>query len=78
MQDPVDALVLDLIEWVGREGRSYREAMEVWRTSCPRLPVWEETHARGFLGRNPTEPTQVVVTSAGWAYLERRRSRTPA
>ena len=49
MPDPVDALVLDLLEWIGSGSRPYAEVMEAWRTSCPRLPVWEEANRRGFV-----------------------------
>lgn len=46
MQPPVnpalDALVLDLVEWVASEPRPYPEVMDAWRTTCPRLAVWEE------------------------------------
>ena len=42
MTDPVEALVLDLLEWASREPRSYADYLETWRTSCPRLPAWEE------------------------------------
>src|SRR5512147_2921349 len=49
MADPVEALVVDLLEWIGREPRPYTEVIETWRTSCPRLPVWEEANARGLL-----------------------------
>jgi hypothetical protein len=44
--DTVEDLILDLIQWVGREERTYHETMDAWRTSCPRLPVWEEATAR--------------------------------
>ena len=37
--DPVDALILDLLEWLDRAPRPYADVMEAWRTSCPRLPV---------------------------------------
>jgi hypothetical protein len=49
MSDPVDALVVDLLEWIGPRGRPYAEVIEAWRTSCPRLPVWEEANARGYV-----------------------------
>lgn len=49
MTDPVDALVLDLLEWIGESPRPYAEVIEAWRTSCPRLPVWGEANARGLL-----------------------------
>jgi len=51
MSDPVDALVVDLLEWIGPRGRPYADVMDVWRTSCPRLPVWEEANARGYIVR---------------------------
>lgn len=41
MPNAVEPLVLDLMEWIGRTPRPYPEVMEAWRTSCPRLPVWE-------------------------------------
>ena len=45
--EPVDALILDLLEWIGPGARPYPEVIDTWRTSCPRLPVWEEANARG-------------------------------
>ena len=51
MSDPVDALVTDLLEWIGPRTRPYTEVIDVWRTSCPRLPVWEEANARGYVVR---------------------------
>jgi hypothetical protein len=36
------ALVMDLLGWVALRPRTYRETMDAWRTSCPRLPVWED------------------------------------
>jgi hypothetical protein len=40
-QNTVDTLILDLLEWLGPDRRPYVEVLEAWRTSCPRLPVWE-------------------------------------
>jgi D-3-phosphoglycerate dehydrogenase len=45
----VEALILDLLEWVTKRERTYEEVMEAWRTSCPRLPVWEEANDRGLV-----------------------------
>ncbi len=74
MPDPVDALVLDLLEWIGDRPRPYAEVMEAWRTSCPRLPVWEDANARGYLQREHREGSGavVVVTPSGRAALARR------
>lgn len=43
--DAVEALILDLLEWIGSGARPYSEVMEAWRSSCPRLPAWEEAVA---------------------------------
>jgi hypothetical protein len=76
MSDPVDALVLDLLEWIGAQARPYAEVMEAWRTSCPRLPVWEEANARGFVTREHREGVGsfVLVSTAGRAWLGQHRS----
>ncbi len=52
--------------------------MEAWRTSCPRLPVWEEAGARGYLERNRAlgGVAEVRVSETGAAYLRARR-KTP-
>jgi hypothetical protein len=70
----VDALILDLLEWLARRDRSYEEVMEAWRTSCPKLPVWEEANDRGLVEREDAGGRSVVrVTAAGRALLESNR-----
>ena len=54
MRDASDALVLDLVEWIAREPRPYAEVIETWRTSCPRLTIWEDAVDRGYVARRPT------------------------
>ena len=75
MSDPVDALILDLLEWIGSKPRPYREVIEAWRTSCPRLPVWEEANARGFIEQQYHEGVGAVVSvsPSGHAGLAQHR-----
>ena len=75
MSDPVDDLILDLLEWIGPARRPYRETMEAWRTSCPRLPVWEDATDLGFVERHhePGHDATVSVSASGAAHLRRRR-----
>ena len=75
MRDAVEPLVLDLLEWIGREARPYSEVIEVWRTSCPRLPVWEEANARGFVDRrhSPGSEARVCLSRVGQAHLRAHR-----
>jgi hypothetical protein len=75
MSDPVDALVLDLLEWIGPHARPYSEVIDTWRTSCPRLPVWEEANARGYIehGRSTETGALVSVSASGRAALDAQR-----
>ena len=67
----VDTLILDLLEWIGPGSRPYSEVIEAWRTSCPRLPVWEEANERGFIARRrePAIGELLSVSKAGSAFL---------
>jgi hypothetical protein len=77
MADTVENLILDLLEWVGQKERTYQETMEAWRTSCPRLPVWEDANDRGLLEAASTNGRSVVrATPAGLALLREQRSHS--
>ena len=70
MTDPSDPLVLDLVEWVARGPRLYSDVIETWRTSCPRLTIWEDAIDRGYVARRPTaEGLRVAITEGGAKYL---------
>ena len=77
MSDPVEPLILDLLEWIGPRPRAYAEVLEVWRTSCPRLPVWEEANERGFIDHlhEQGHAEQVVVSALGRSHLEQKRAK---
>lgn len=67
----LDPLILDLLEWVAREPRSHAEVLDAWRTSCPRLTVWEDCLERGLLRRDydSERGASVFVTPAGARFL---------
>ena len=72
----VEALILDLLEWVTRRDRTYEEVMEAWRTSCPRLTVWEEANDRGLVVRENVNGRCVVrITLSGRDLLVQRDTR---
>jgi hypothetical protein len=72
--DPIESLVLDLLESVGPQPRAYQEVLDAWRTSCPRLPVWEEASQRGFVARDVGEGGVFVsLTPLGRRFLDERR-----
>jgi hypothetical protein len=69
----IEALILDLLEWVASADRSYDEVMDAWRTSCPKLPVWEEANDRGLVIREDVNGSCVIgITSLGRAFLAQR------
>jgi hypothetical protein len=74
MSDVVEALILDLLEWVATGERSYVQVMDAWRTSCPTLPVWEDANDRGFITRVHENGRELIrVTPAGLALLDQQR-----
>lgn len=74
MTESLDPLIADLVEWVAREPRPYREVIEVWRTSCPRLTVWEDAEERGLVQRALVGGVaHVVATHAGLGFIEARK-----
>ena len=75
----LDPLILDLVEWCAREPRSYADVIDAWRTSCPRLTVWEDATERGLLARatGPANERRVVVTARGHEFLA-ENDRLPA
>ena len=74
MVDTVQNLILDLVEWVERTERTYEETMDAWRTSCPRLPVWEDASEQGLVARTVADGRVMVrATSSGLALLKARR-----
>jgi len=49
--------------------------MEAWRTSCPRLPVWEEANDRGFIEQCQLRNSEamVAISATGVKFLAERR-----
>ncbi|HVY41627.1 MAG: hypothetical protein ACM31O_04845 [Bacteroidota bacterium] len=74
MSSTLDPLVLDLVEWVAKEPRAYADVLDAWRTSCPRLTVWEDAVDRGYVECKPAgeRGVLVAVTSRGEDFLKAR------
>ncbi len=61
MTDAADPLVLDFVEWIAREPRLTSEVIATWRTSCPRLTIWEDAADLGYVTREAIAGFGVVV-----------------
>jgi hypothetical protein len=72
MTDPAEALIADLVEWIARRPRSYDDVMEAWRSSCPRLTIWEDALDRGLVAHEQVvgADAQVNVTARGRVFLK--------
>ena len=71
MRNDLDPLILDLLEWIDRQPRSYADVIDAWRTSCPRLTVWEDAMDRGFAVREHAKGREVMIqlTAQGREFL---------
>lgn len=68
MQQPAaTAPTVQLLAWIDEEPRGYAETVERWRTSCPRLAVWEDALAEGLVR---VDGRAVLLTEAGRALLK--------
>jgi hypothetical protein len=76
MSGPVAPLILDLVQSVAGQPRPYAEVIEAWRTSCPRLTVWEDAVDGGLVACEPRADGRlwVVATPLGREALSRARA----
>jgi hypothetical protein len=68
------ALTLDLLSWADSRERSYEETIEAWKTSCPRLSIWDDAVIDGLvrIDRRSARGTIVVLTELGRVALASR------
>jgi hypothetical protein len=66
-----DPLVLDFVEWIAREPRAYTEVVNAWKTSCPRLTIWEDAAEGGYVARESVPGCGLIVkvTADGEKFL---------
>jgi hypothetical protein len=76
MSEPVPLLLLEFLAWIADRRRTYADAMEAWRSSCPRHTVWEDALADGlirFQGDGAVRDYEVVLTPRGETVLSVHR-----
>ena len=74
LHGPGAHLTIQFLEWLSDRPRTYGETMEAWRTSCPRLSIWEDALSAGFvrLGQGSFRERQVIITPRGRSILAPR------
>lgn len=74
MHEPNIALIVDLVSWIAKRPRTYEEVMDAWRSSCPRLTIWEDAVDQGLVFCETREgesraQTWVLVSRKGEMFL---------
>ena len=62
---PADARTIQLLDWISARPRTYVDVIDAWRTSCPRLSIWEDAVAAGLVAYDGGRPRRVVLTARG-------------
>jgi hypothetical protein len=73
MSEPSSLLMMEFLAWVGSRQRTYAEAMDAWRSTCPRHTVWEDALIEGLIrveGRGTQQQSEVILTPRGKAILD--------
>jgi hypothetical protein len=80
MADTLAPLIRDFLAWVATAPRPYAEVMESWRTSCPRLTVWEDAVDQGLVSRRAQSggPLLIELTPLGRRFLADASRAAPA
>jgi hypothetical protein len=82
MPETVSSLTQEFLVWISSRPRTYADAMEAWRSTCPRHSVWEDALVNGLIEIVESEETmdqcQVVLTARGRAKLEGQHRATPS
>ena len=78
--DAAPRLLRQFLEWVAERPRTYHETMDAWRTSCPRISVWEDALVDGLVAAEASagsgqREVKIVLTPAGADHLRESRYR---
>ena len=74
LETPGMALTFQFLDFVATGTRTYGETMEAWRSSCPRLSVWEDAVRDGLVrieNGGAMKSSRIVLTERGRARLAR-------
>ncbi len=77
MPQSVNLLTVQFLVWVASRPRTYAEAKEAWRSTCPMTCAWEDAISEGLIqfesgGETVTDHATVALTPRGRALLDGR------
>lgn len=69
MESSHHALTLQMLQWIAAGTHSYAEVIEVWRSTCPRLTIWEDACTDGLIDAAPGMQGVVSLSEKGRRFL---------
>jgi hypothetical protein len=74
MPQPLSLLTLQFLAWVESRPRTYAEARQAWRSTCPATCAWEDALAENLIafetgGGRLADGSRVVLSARGRAVL---------
>jgi hypothetical protein len=75
MADAPSLIMIQFLSWVADRPRSYAETMDAWRTSCPRLSVWEDAVIADLVRLEGEGGRAVNLTERGAAVLRQAQNQ---
>ena len=62
---PPSLIMLQFLAWVADRPRTYADTMAAWRSTCPRLSVWEDALIDGLVRVENEASRPVTLTPRG-------------
>jgi hypothetical protein len=69
MPVPHVSLTLQMLDWIAQQPRAYHEVLDTWKSTCPRLTIWEDACADGLVASEAGRAGTVSLTDRGQAFL---------
>ena len=63
------ALTRQLLEWIATGTHTYNDALETWRSTCPRHTIWEDALRDGLIDLTRERNAVLTLTERGRAML---------
>jgi hypothetical protein len=74
MSQSASLIMIQFLAWVADRPRTYAQTMEAWRSTCPRLSVWEDAIIDGLVCIENDANRAVSLTPRGRAVLAKART----
>jgi hypothetical protein len=78
MSDSASLIMIQFLSWLADRPRSYTETMDAWRTSCPRLSVWEDAIIADLVRIENDRGRVVRLTERGVGLLRQAQHQAAA